>query len=113
MGTVMRRTGLLIGTTVVCLATSDARSMAQVAPAAAFQIQEATIGDIHAAIRTNAITCRGVVQAYVDRAKAYNGVCSRLVTKDGAAIASSRGYVRAGSPIVFPTRDDSGGRGAA
>ncbi len=47
---------------------------------------------------------RGVVQAYIARAKAYNGVCTSLVTADGADIPPAKGYVRAGSPLVFPTR---------
>jgi hypothetical protein len=29
----------------------------------------------------------GVVQAYIDRAKAYNGVCTALLTSDGADVA--------------------------
>jgi Asp-tRNA(Asn)/Glu-tRNA(Gln) amidotransferase A subunit family amidase len=74
------------------------------APAAPFAVEEATIAGIHQAIRSGATTCTAVVQAYVDRAKAYNGVCTRLVTKDGADVAPATGYVRAGSPLVFPTR---------
>ena len=49
------------------------------------------------------ITCRGLVQAYLDRAKAYNGVSDRLVTRDGAPIPAATGTVRAGSPLKFPT----------
>ena len=44
-----------------------------------------------------------VVQRYIDRAKAYNGVCSMLVTADGATIPESRGTVRAGEALRFPT----------
>lgn len=68
-----------------------------------FQVEEATIAGIHRAIMTNQITCAGLVQAYIDRAAAYNGVCTKLVTEVGAPIPSATGYVRAGSPIVFPT----------
>jgi Asp-tRNA(Asn)/Glu-tRNA(Gln) amidotransferase A subunit family amidase len=68
-----------------------------------FHLEEATIADIHRAIKTNQITCQGLVQAYIDRAKAYNGVCTQLVTEDGAPIPPATGTVRAGSPIVFPT----------
>jgi amidase len=71
---------------------------------ATFEVEEATIASIHAAITSGQTTCRRVVQAYVDRAKAYNGVCTALVTADGADVASPRGYVRAGAPLVFPTR---------
>jgi amidase len=52
---------------------------------------------------TKEITCAGLVQAYIHRAAAYNGVCTKLVTADGAPIPSATGYVRAGSPIIFPT----------
>ena len=49
------------------------------------------------------ITCRGLVQAYVNRAKAYNGVAHQLVTQDGAPIPPAPGVVRAGAPLKFPT----------
>jgi amidase len=68
-----------------------------------FHLQEATIDDLHRAIRNGQITCRGVVQLYINRAKAYNGVSDVLVTKDGAPIPSAPGVVRAGSPLKFPT----------
>ena len=70
----------------------------------AFEVEEATIASIQAAITSGQTTCRGVVQAYIDRAKAYNGVCTAPLTLDGADIAPTRGYVRAGAPLVFPTR---------
>ena len=43
------------------------------------------------------------MQAYVDRAGAYNGACTQLVTLDGAPVPSASGPVRAGSPVRFPT----------
>ena len=69
-----------------------------------FHLQEATIDDVHRAIRNGQITCRGLVQLYINRAKAYNGVSDVLVTKDGAPIPPAPGVVRAGSPLKFPTR---------
>jgi Asp-tRNA(Asn)/Glu-tRNA(Gln) amidotransferase A subunit family amidase len=69
-----------------------------------FQVEEATIASIHAAITSGQTTCTGVVQAYLSRAKAYNGVCTALLTADGADVASATGYVRAGAPLVFPTK---------
>src|SRR5690242_10493476 len=68
-----------------------------------FHLQEATIDDVHRAIRQGQITCRGLVQLYINRAKAYNGVADELVTKDGAPIPSAPGVVRVGSPLKFPT----------
>jgi hypothetical protein len=69
-----------------------------------FQIEESSIADIQNAIKSGQSTCRGVVQAYIDRAKAYNGICTALVTKDGAPIPPSTGIVRAGAPLSFPTQ---------
>src|SRR5688572_5813767 len=69
-----------------------------------FQVEEATIADIHTAIKSGQATCKSVVQAYIDRAKAYNGVCTALITPDGASIKPGKGYVRAGKPLVFPTK---------
>lgn len=71
---------------------------------AKFQVEEATIESIHKAIKTGQTTCKSVVQAYIARAKAYNGVCTSLVTADGAGIKPTKGYIRAGSPLIFPTK---------
>ena len=49
-------------------------------------------------------TCTGIVQAYIDRAKAYNGTCTALVTKDGKPIAPAKGAIRAGAPMSFRHR---------
>ena len=68
-----------------------------------FCLEEVTIDQLHAAIRAGHTTCVGVVEHYIARARAYNGVASRLVTADGAAVAPARGAVRAGAPLAFPT----------
>ena len=68
-----------------------------------FQLVEATIEDIHDAIKSNQITCQELVQQYIRRAKAYNGVCTQLITEDGASIAPARGVVSSGAPLEFPT----------
>src|SRR5438105_5902331 len=68
-----------------------------------FHLQEATIDDVHQALREGQITCRGLVQLYINRAKAYNGVADELVTRDGAPIPPAPGVVRLGSPLKFPT----------
>ena len=70
-----------------------------------FHLEEATIDDIHEAIRDGQISCRGLVQLYFNRAKAYNGVADELVTRDGAPIPPAAGVVRAGSPVKYPTTD--------
>ena len=73
------------------------------AAAGKFHLEEASIEDIHDAIKSGEITCKGLVQAYFKRIKAYNGVCTRLVTANGAPIPAAKGVVRTGAPIIFPT----------
>ena len=73
------------------------------AAAGKFHLEEATIEDIHDAIKSGKITCKGLVQAYFNRIKAYNGVCTTLVTAKGAPIPAAKGVVRGGAPIIFPT----------
>ncbi|HEV7802201.1 MAG TPA: amidase family protein, partial [Burkholderiales bacterium] len=68
-----------------------------------FEVVEATIDQLHAAIKAGHTTCVGVVQQYIDRARAYNGVASALVTQDGAALPQATGAVRAKAPLRFPT----------
>ena len=69
-----------------------------------FRVEEATIGDLHDAIRAGETTVVDVVKQYVARIRAFNGVASMLVTEDGAAVPQATGVVRAGSPLKFPTQ---------
>jgi len=68
-----------------------------------FQLEEATIADLHAAIKSGKTTVVKVVQHYIDRAKAFNGVSSMLITEDGAPLPEAAGTVRATQPLKFPT----------
>jgi amidase len=68
-----------------------------------FRLEEATIEDLHRAIRSGATTCVGIVQQYIHRARAYNGVCSALMTEDGAPVPAVSGAIRALDPLRFPT----------
>ena len=68
-----------------------------------FRLEEATIDQLHAAIRAGEITCVQIVQHYLERARAFNGVASMLVTADGAPVKDATGAVRAGEPLRFPT----------
>ena len=86
---VFRRGGIDVGVTA---------AVAQ----SALQIEEASIGDIQRAIQQGETSCVQVVEAYIERARAYNGVCTQLVTADGGRVAPGRGAVRAGAPIEFP-----------
>ena len=74
------------------------------AGASRFHLEEATIDDVHRAIKDGEITCHGLIEAYFARAKAYNGVTNELVTADGKDVQPVLGTVRAGSPLKFPTK---------
>ena len=68
-----------------------------------FEVVEASIDDLHNAIRAGETTLVEVVQGYIDRARAYNGVASMLVTEDGLPVPEATGVVRAGAALKFPT----------
>ena len=68
-----------------------------------FRLEEATIADLQAAIQAWQTTCVEIVQGYIDRVRAYNGVPSLLVTEDGAPVPETTGTIRGGEPIRFPT----------
>jgi amidase len=74
------------------------------APEKRFRLEEATIEELHAAIRSGQTTCVAIVQHYIERARAYNGVASALVTTDGAPVPDATGAVRAQAPLRFPTQ---------
>jgi amidase len=68
-----------------------------------FGLEEATIDELHAAIRAGETNCVAVVEHYIARARAYNGVASLLVTEDGTSVPAAAGTVRAGAALRFPT----------
>jgi amidase len=68
-----------------------------------FALEEATIAALHAALQAGQTTCVEMVQRYIDRVRAYNGVAGVLVTADGAPIPAATGAVRAQAALRFPT----------
>src|SRR4051794_32775842 len=68
-----------------------------------FYVEEVTIKELHDAIRAGRTNCVSVVQQYIARVRAYNGVASLLVTGDGVPVPEAIGAVRGGAPIAFPT----------
>lgn len=70
---------------------------------APFRLEEATIEKLHQAIKAGHTTCAAVVRQYIERARAFNGVSSILVTEDGKPVPPLIGIVRAAVPVVFPT----------
>lgn len=69
-----------------------------------FRLEEATIGELHQAIKSGQTTCVEIVKQYIDRVCAFNGVASMLVTKDGAPIQEAPGMVRGRGQLHFPTK---------
>jgi len=91
----------LVGLTCIVAAFADVAIVRAQEPA--FHLAEATIADVHRAIRAGQLSCVGLVEMYLDRARAYNGVTNQLVTRDGAPVPAVPGVVRAGQPLQFPT----------
>ena len=80
-------------------------SVAEAQRPVAFQLSETTIADVHAAFRTRRLTCRALVQAYLDRISAIDkagpAITALITINDGAlALADSldRRYA-AGGPV--------------
>jgi len=62
-----------IGSAVLC--TAPLALVAKAAAAPRFHLEEATIADVHRAIRAKEITAEQLVQHYFRRIEAYNGTC--------------------------------------
>ena len=69
-----------------------------------FRVEEATIAELHQAIREGRTTCVDVVKQYIERVRAYNGVASMLVTEDGVPVPDATGTVRGQAPLRFPAQ---------
>ena len=78
-----------------------------------FHLLEATIADVHRGIQEGQLTCRALVQAYINRARAYNGTCNQLVTEamapkflpdyaEYAAAAAATAALPSGDPRKTP-----------
>ena len=74
-------------------------------PDTPFRLEEATIDELHQAIRWGQTTCVGVVQLYIERVRAFNGIASMLVTEHGAPVPEATGAVRAQSTAALPDAD--------
>ena len=67
-------------------------AQSQQPPPAAFQIEEATIAQIHAAMKAGRLTCRGLVEQYLRRIEAYdkNGPALNAIVVDQSRRAERR-----------------------
>lgn len=73
-------------------------------PHAPFRLEEATIDELHAAIRSGETTVKATVEHYIARVRAFNGPASMLVTEDGGAVPEATGATRGQAPLRFPTQ---------
>ena len=64
---------------------------AMIAAKKPFCLEEATIDEMHRAIQSGEITVVEIVQHYIARARAYNGVSSVLVTEHGDPVPPTTG----------------------
>jgi len=68
-------------------------ALAQLASAQGFRVDEATIADIHAAMQAGNLTCRSLLQSYLDRIAAYD---NRGPAINSIITINSRALIRAG-----------------
>jgi amidase len=94
---------LLAGVLLAGVAAAAQSQSAAPPRASRFRVEEATIAGVHRAIQQGETTCRAIVESYLERARAYNGACTQLVTRDGAPVPAASGPVRGGAPVSFPT----------
>ena len=80
-------------------------TMASAALDRSFRLEEATIEQLHAAIRAGETTCVAVVEQYLARVRAYNGVAACSSPQDGASVAPATGTVRGGTALSLPDPD--------
>src|SRR3979409_1180615 len=69
-----------------------------------FRLEEATIDELHGAIRDGRTTCVAVVQHYLERVRAFNGVATARGTEDAPPGGPATGGTRGGAPLRFPTQ---------
>src|SRR5262245_1857107 len=82
-GTMLRQQTMLFARSAIVVAVLATMASGKVhAQATPFHLLEATIPDVHRAIQEGQVTCRGLVEAYLNRARAYNGTCNALVTEE-------------------------------
>ena len=71
----LRSTISMLGIGTAVLYAAHLALMAKAASAPRFHLEEATIVDVHRAIRAKEITAEQLVQLYFKRIEAYNGTC--------------------------------------
>ena len=68
----MRHVGRFIGLLILSVVTAGCATGERAADPPRFAVDEATIADVHAALSAGTLTCRALVQQYLDRIAAYD-----------------------------------------
>jgi amidase len=86
--------------------------IAEAASAPRFHLEEATIADVHRAIRAKEITAEQLVQLYFKRIEAYNGACVRgaVDPETGLMLGEITGIENAGQVNAYMTLNIRGKR---
>src|SRR5215813_12586717 len=71
----LRSTISMLGISTAVLCAAHLALMAKANSATRFHLEEATIADVHRAIRAKETTAEQLVQLYFKRIEAYNGTC--------------------------------------
>src|SRR5258707_5536696 len=71
----LRSTISMLSIGAAVLSAAQLAFMTKAASAPRFHLEEATIADVHRAIRAKEITAEQLVQLYLKRIEAYNGIC--------------------------------------
>ncbi len=67
-----RRVAPVVAAAMMCAAAGVAMLPSRATAQSAFRVDETTIADVHAAFRARTLTCRQLVQHYLDRIEAYD-----------------------------------------
>jgi Asp-tRNA(Asn)/Glu-tRNA(Gln) amidotransferase A subunit family amidase len=94
------------------LCAAELPFVAKAAPAPRFHLEEATIADVHRAIRAKEVTAEQLVQLYFKRLEAYNGTCVRgaVDPATGLMLGEITGIENAGQVNAYITLNIRGKR---
>src|SRR5215831_15363701 len=103
---------IVLGVSLAVLYVALFPLMASAASAPRFHLEEATIADVHRAIRAREITAEQLVQLYFKRIEAYNGTCVRGVVdrSTGLMLGEITGIENAGQVNAYITLNIRGKR---
>lgn len=82
----LRATISVLGLIAALIVVEHLAIVAKAASAPRFRVEEATIANVHRAIRAKEITAEQLVQLYFKRIEAYNGTCVKGEIDSGTGL---------------------------